>query len=189
MGSTEDEALEGDLSVIVVEEDVGKTESQEEKRPKKRQKVVEEGTRDVEMKSGDEVHVEETVDPTLLRPRSRSPKATLPSFSLPVLPDAPSKSVLALQGLDRALVDAELINPTTVLPFSIDVDDDGGTGLSERMRKRLQDVGITELFAGRFLSRFHMSLLISSSSNNTSPISSPFQSSSEELISSLYSSS
>ncbi|KAG6895381.1 hypothetical protein C0992_001568 [Termitomyces sp. T32_za158] len=74
------------------------------------------------------------------------PTGILPSFPLPSLPNAPSKSVLALQGLDQALVDAELVDPTTLLTIP-DGSKDGGTHLSERMRRRLQDLGITELFA------------------------------------------
>ncbi|KAH0585413.1 hypothetical protein H2248_008654 [Termitomyces sp. 'cryptogamus'] len=74
------------------------------------------------------------------------PTGTLPSFPLPALPNAPSKFVLALQGLDQALVDAELVNPANSLSIP-DGPNDGGTHLSERMRKRLQGLGITELFA------------------------------------------
>lgn len=75
------------------------------------------------------------------------PQAALPSFPLPALPDAPSKSVLALQGLDKALVDAEIVDPSTLLPIP-EGDEDAGTGLDQKMRKRLRDLGITELFAG-----------------------------------------
>lgn len=73
---------------------------------------------------------------------------TLPSFPLPALPDAPSKSVLALQGLDRALVGAEIVDSTGLLPIPPDGEDDGGTGLTEKTRKRLLELGIVELFAG-----------------------------------------
>jgi len=74
--------------------------------------------------------------------------STLPFFPLPKLPDAPSKSALALQGLDQALVDAEVVLPSRVLPIPSGKDD-GGTRLSERTRTRLKDIGITELFAGQ----------------------------------------
>jgi ATP-dependent RNA helicase DDX51/DBP6 len=76
-------------------------------------------------------------------------EAPLPSFPLPALPDAPSRSTLALQGLDRGLVDADIIGPSTVLPIPLEGDSDGGTRLSEKMRRRLHDLGITELFAGK----------------------------------------
>ena len=86
----------------------------------------------------------------LARPRSPTPLAALPSFPLPTRPDAPSKQTLALQGLDKALVEAELVDLAKLQPFSTAPDDDGGTGLSEKTRRRLQDLGITELFAGLY---------------------------------------
>lgn len=92
----------------------------------------------------------EARDVTAVDPEPASaPLPTLPSFPLPALPDAPSKSVLALQGLDQALVGAELVDSTGLLPIPPDGEDDGGTGLSEKMRKRLLDLGIVELFAGK----------------------------------------
>ena len=75
---------------------------------------------------------------------------TLPLFPLPALPDAPSKSVLARQGLDQALVDAEVVLPSRVLSIPSGKDD-GGTRLSDRTRMRLRDIGITELFAGQLV--------------------------------------
>ncbi|EGN99137.1 hypothetical protein SERLA73DRAFT_54272, partial [Serpula lacrymans var. lacrymans S7.3] len=85
----------------------------------------------------------------------------------PSLPNAPSKSDLALQGLDDALVDAEFVDPGTSMPITLPPpplsssrknkhgqEDDGGaeedaceTGLSVKMRRRLKELGITELFA------------------------------------------
>lgn len=62
--------------------------------------------------------------------------------------DAPTKSALALQGLGRTLVDAEVIDPDMILPIPLEGADDGGSCLSEKMRKRLHESGITELFAG-----------------------------------------
>jgi hypothetical protein len=72
---------------------------------------------------------------------------TLPSFPLPALPDAPSKSVLALQGLDQALLDAEFVNPTTTSPVSKE-EEDPFTGLGLKTRQRLKELGIEEFFAG-----------------------------------------
>nr|GAT50189.1 ABC protein [Mycena chlorophos] len=109
-----------------------------EKPPKKRRKVVEEEDEDVEM--GEVVQVQNEQMDTEALP-------SLPSFPLPSHPDAPSKSALALQGLDQALVGAELVDAAQLLPIPPDGEDDGGTGLSERMRKRLVDLGIVELFA------------------------------------------
>ncbi|KAG5642422.1 hypothetical protein DXG03_002796, partial [Asterophora parasitica] len=118
------------------------------KRPKKRRKTTEEEPEDVNMAAPADVStgLEQLTD----HPETTEPDqlpGTLSSFPLPALPDAPSKSTLALQGLDKALVDAELVDPTQLLPIP-DGEEDGGTMLSERTRKRLKDVGITELFAG-----------------------------------------
>ncbi|KAF7317063.1 ABC protein [Mycena chlorophos] len=109
-----------------------------EKPPKKRRKVVGEEDEDVEMGEVAQVQNEQMETEAL---------PSLPSFPLPSHPDAPSKSALALQGLDQALVGAELVDAAQLLPIPPDGEDDGGTGLSERMRKRLVDLGIVELFA------------------------------------------
>ncbi|KAE9403675.1 P-loop containing nucleoside triphosphate hydrolase protein [Gymnopus androsaceus JB14] len=90
--------------------------------------------------------------PTVSTPAVSAP-LTLPTFPLPALPNPPSKSTLALQGLDRALVNAEIVPASrTVSIVDTDADRDQGTGgthlgFSEKMRKRLVDLGITELFA------------------------------------------
>ena len=80
--------------------------------------------------------------------RSPTPLAMIPSLPLPELPNAPPKSMLALQGIDQALVDAEVVDPTTVLPMDSHVDVEGNIGLGEKTRERLKELGITELFAG-----------------------------------------
>jgi ATP-dependent RNA helicase DDX51/DBP6 len=66
---------------------------------------------------------------------------SLPMFPLPKRPDAPSKSTLALQGQDRALIQAELVDSRTTSGLE-------KVGMSERTCKRLKDLGIQELFAG-----------------------------------------
>ncbi|KAF9565389.1 DEAD-domain-containing protein [Agrocybe pediades] len=86
------------------------------------------------------------IDVSQEKPSTPEVLPALPSFPLPAHPNAPSKSVLALQGLDEALLGAELVSPSTTLSIPLGKDD-GGTRLSERMRKRLRDLGITELFA------------------------------------------
>lgn len=78
--------------------------------------------------------------------RSPTPELSLPQFSLPVLPDAPSKNDLALQGLDQALLDAEIVDPSTKMPLVTD-DPQNIAILSSKAKKRLIDLGITELFA------------------------------------------
>ena len=70
----------------------------------------------------------------------------LPLFPLPTHPDAPSKTELALQGLDRAQIEAELVDPNSTL--SIDFADNNSSGLGLKIRRVLIDLGINELFAG-----------------------------------------
>lgn len=90
-----------------------------------------------------------SASPAPAAPRTPTPPpGPLPSFPLPVQPDAPSKLDLALQGLDQALVEAEIVDPSSVQRLATDGADDDGTGLSDRTRKRLGELGITELFAG-----------------------------------------
>jgi ATP-dependent RNA helicase DDX51/DBP6 len=81
--------------------------------------------------------------------RSQSPNfvGALPSFPLPTLPTAPSKIDLALQGLDKALVDAVVVGEGSHGP-ALDLDDDNKLCLSGRMNRRLKELGITNLFAG-----------------------------------------
>ena len=84
------------------------------------------------------------------RARSPTPPVALPAFPRPRKPEAPSKSVLALQGLDKALIEAEVVDPATTVPLDTGAKgaQDERTGLSGRIRSRLKDLGITELFAG-----------------------------------------
>ncbi|KAH7884661.1 DEAD-domain-containing protein [Phlebopus sp. FC_14] len=111
-------------------------------RPKKRRKLTEEGADDAGV-------YHEEVQPLVTQPARAEGSPThvggLPSFPLPALPDAPSKSVLAMQGLDKALIHAEIINPGAVLGISSSAED--RTGLTDKTRKRLIELGITELFA------------------------------------------
>jgi ATP-dependent RNA helicase DDX51/DBP6 len=74
---------------------------------------------------------------------------SLPLFPLPTRPDAPSKIELALQGLDKAQIEAELVDPSSTLSIDLDADDDR-SALGLKTRKRLIDLGINELFAGIF---------------------------------------
>jgi ATP-dependent RNA helicase DDX51/DBP6 len=95
------------------------------------------------------MQVDEPVEQEQPRHRSPTPQAALPSFPRPVAPDAPSKSALALQGVDKALLGAEIIDPSHTLPLDAITRGPGELPvLSDRMRKRLTDLGITELFAG-----------------------------------------
>lgn len=71
-------------------------------------------------------------------------ESALPRFPLPKHPDAPSKSTLALQGQEKALIEAELIDPGTTASLE-------GVGIGDKTAKRLKDLGIQELFAGTYV--------------------------------------
>lgn len=153
MGSVED----GDGDVEMAEEtkqDPSQKKPKKEHRPKKRRKVTDEEDNDLDEEGDVTMSLEEPLaeaeDVQHPPRRSPTPQAALPVFPLPALPDAPSKSVLALQGLDKALVDAEIVDPATTLPVPPEGEADHVTGLSEKTRKRLHELGITELFAGVF---------------------------------------
>ncbi|KAF8501747.1 DEAD-domain-containing protein [Russula emetica] len=77
------------------------------------------------------------------------PPPSLQRFPLPSRPHAPEKSELASQGLDRALANAQLVDPLLSTPLLLTDDENGDdiTGLSVRTRRRLRDLGIVELFA------------------------------------------
>ena len=80
--------------------------------------------------------------------------APLRSFPVPERPEPPSKSVLARQGLDQCLAAAEMIDPKTTL--SLLEENHVTRRLSARIRKRLGELGITELFASKCY--MHLSL-------------------------------
>lgn len=93
------------------------------------------------------------------RTKSPSPAAALPLFPPPRRPDAPSKTTLALQGLDKALTQAEFVDGNRVISISSLSDSGGyGTKLSEKIRKRLGELGISELFAGQW--HYHLFSMI-----------------------------
>ncbi|KAI9000568.1 DEAD-domain-containing protein [Trametes punicea] len=120
----------------------------DDQRPKKRQKL-DTPDEDVSRPATPEEAVEGPSEPSATsRPRSPTPPVALPAFPQPRRPEAPSKTVLALQGLDKALIEAQVVDPATTLPLETPQDaQDERIGLSARMRKRLHDLGITELFA------------------------------------------
>ena len=127
------------------------------KRPKKRRKVE---RLDVDVESTEPMTKSRSGSPLqpiepLGHQRSPTPenRGFLPSFPVPTQPALPSKSELALLGLDRALVEAEVVWDRG----GVDEDDEErekGKGvmdlLSEKMRKRLGELGIRRLFAGMF---------------------------------------
>jgi hypothetical protein len=74
----------------------------------------------------------------------------LPRFPLPRQPEAPSPAVLYLQGVDEALIEAEVVDSARTLSFSTESREDA-SGLSLKARQRLSQLGISELFAGTSL--------------------------------------
>lgn len=129
-----------------------KSEARDEHRPKKRRKLTpapEVAPPNAPTEIAVAAAVPEPVpDPEAVPAVASAPPASLPSFPLPVLPDAPSPSVLALQGLDPALARAEVIDPAILVPIPPEGEDHAGTGLNAITRRRLKELGITELFAG-----------------------------------------
>ncbi|CAE6461990.1 unnamed protein product [Rhizoctonia solani] len=84
----------------------------------------------------------------LSRPTPPVELPALPSFPLPSQPAPPSKAVLALQGLDQAILEAEIIDPTITTRIPAPNEPDLlGLGISRRMRERLVELGIDSLFA------------------------------------------
>ncbi|KAF9520837.1 hypothetical protein BS47DRAFT_1370315 [Hydnum rufescens UP504] len=79
-------------------------------------------------------------------PTRQESLAYLPSFPLPSQPAPPSASVLYLQGLDQALIEAEIVDPSQVRKLTMGQERDS-LGLSFKTRQRLAQLGISELFA------------------------------------------
>ncbi|EKM58209.1 uncharacterized protein PHACADRAFT_171465 [Phanerochaete carnosa HHB-10118-sp] len=156
-GDREDEGEEGDEGTASVNEHTTETVKRVEvsegdcehegtrRKPKKRRRLSfpeEQHPAAVAEDEPELAHQEET--PADAR-ESPAPPAALPAFPLPSRPDAPSKATLALQGLDKAIVEAELVDPRKTVPIS--TESEASVLLSEKTKKRLQELGITELFA------------------------------------------
>ena len=109
--------------------------------------------------------------------------APLRSFPVPKQPEPPSKSALARQGLGQSLANAEVIDPQTTI--SLQEENHVTRGLSTRMRKRLGELGITELFASKSLCTPHLGtslILIFQFKLLSSRSSSPIQARDQESI-------
>lgn len=118
-------------------------------RPRKRRKIEEPGSAEEQSPLDEEVELHsQPVSPR--RGKSPTPPEGLPSFPLPKRPDAPSRDTLALQGLDKALIEAKIVDPEWVVQLS-DSSVDREIGIGERTKKRLKELGLSELFAGKFL--------------------------------------
>ncbi|KAG9315244.1 hypothetical protein JVU11DRAFT_4378 [Chiua virens] len=113
--------------------------------PKKRQKLAQQRP-EPDIGDAGTMPESENEEPLSIQRNLANPTGTLPSFPAPTVPSAPPKSVLAMQGIDKALVHAELISPAVVKPLST-TELDQETGLSLKTRRRLFELGITGLFA------------------------------------------
>ncbi|THH20742.1 hypothetical protein EW146_g697 [Bondarzewia mesenterica] len=118
-------------------------------RPRKRRKIHSPGPSSSSSSTENEY---KTAPPSPIPPAS-SPPAThslpssLPSFPIPARPNAPARSELAAQGLDRAFARAQLVDPALSIKLTFQGEEDEQTGLSLRTRTRLRELGIEELFA------------------------------------------
>ena len=131
------------------QEEVRSPEAKKPKKPKKKRQKVDLEEEETQPDDDMMVDVDEEPSSFLLKEPDIPPDtlpAAFPSFPLPKIPNAPSKADLALQGLDRALFDADIVESTVTIPISIDPS--RADYLSERTAKRLNDLGISELFAG-----------------------------------------
>ena len=138
------------------------------RRPKKRQRLHE----DIETKAmdvdgppapyvspspqdeGDGKDGSESSQPSSSPPSNELP--LLPVFPMPTQPAAPSPSVLYLQGLDRAIIEAKLIDSSTTVLLDSTASADP-SGLSLKTRQRLAELGINGLFSGSITSTFELS--------------------------------
>ncbi|KAF5342628.1 hypothetical protein D9611_001912 [Ephemerocybe angulata] len=134
-------AVEKEKEIEPVEMEVDEPEVQEKQQE---ESMEEEEEEEKEGRAEEADDVEETL-PEIQE--HELPEGTLPRFPLPSHPDAPSKSTLALQGLDKHITEADIVHPSTVMAIPTDGEDDGGTRLSEKTRRQLKELGITELFA------------------------------------------
>lgn len=69
----------------------------------------------------------------------------LAAFPMPSEQVAASQKALALQGLDPRLIEAEIVDSTRTIPMD---GPDAGLCLGSKIRMRMKELGITELFAG-----------------------------------------
>jgi ATP-dependent RNA helicase DDX51/DBP6 len=152
--SEEEGSAEDAMSEKEPLEEVSKQMSLVEERPRKRRKVIDSDVvEDVDLEMVEYVDGPEEASVVPDHPKSPVPQepTTLPIFPLPAVPNPPSKAELALQGLDKAFLDAEIVDPATSLRIPSEGEDDAARGLSEKTRRRLKELGITELFAGEYV--------------------------------------
>ncbi|KAK2460978.1 hypothetical protein APHAL10511_007448 [Amanita phalloides] len=148
LGSDEEKSTRTDAQLAI-------TTKLKEIRPAKKKQRVERvllGPNEVDVNmviedSAENARADDASIPGFAEDDTASTMLALPRFPLPVLPDASFKTDLALQGLDQALVEGDLIDPSNVLPVPSEADEDTWLGLSLKMRRSLKELGIQEFFA------------------------------------------
>ncbi|KAG9014032.1 ATP-dependent RNA helicase dbp6 [Tulasnella sp. JGI-2019a] len=102
----------------------------------------------VEEASVDPISQAAEIIPEHVAPTEEEP-GYLSAFPRPMQPEAPPKSSLYLQGLDKALSQAQIVDSALTLPL-LPLSNNGKPdtfGISEATRRRLDEMGIMELFA------------------------------------------
>lgn len=115
--------------------------------PPKKKRRVNEGPDMDDCSTGEMRNSESRKYPSIQRSLVE-PTGTMHPFPSPTIPNVPPQSVLAMQGVDKALIHAEIIDPAAVTPLST-AEQDHDIGLSSKTRRRLLDLGISELFPGQ----------------------------------------
>ncbi|KDN48626.1 hypothetical protein RSAG8_02613, partial [Rhizoctonia solani AG-8 WAC10335] len=150
--SPSDEEVEGTPERVAIADtpkDPAPSESSEPPKKKRRQSNKEQEPSPLDH-DGDDLMTEGPLD-SPSRPTSPVELPALPAFPLPTQPAPPSKAVLALQGLDKAILDAEIIDPKATAQVPAPGKPDPlGLGINDRMRERLAELGIESFFAGEW---------------------------------------
>jgi hypothetical protein len=139
---------------LSIQPDDGSLRDRAQNSPKKAKlKFKEHGSSPISSEHGeeDEGQDEPTPERTSPSPPPDFPSTlpALPSFPRPTRPAPPSKAILALQGLDRAIIDAQIVDPASNAPIPRPGSlDSNGLGLDDQMLERLAELGIESLFAG-----------------------------------------
>ncbi|KAF8514545.1 DEAD-domain-containing protein [Hysterangium stoloniferum] len=79
-------------------------------------------------------------------PSQNIPVNSLPTFDMPSVTIPGSQRTLALQGLDQGLIGAEIVDSSKTIPID-SLDSDTFGAISTKTKKRLKELGITDLFA------------------------------------------
>lgn len=142
--SQEDTAVSSEESENDSGPKIVSTQHGSNQRPKKRRKLSEASS--FSSTSSSSSHSETSGAMSTLESPNQPvlPPSALPTFEMPAAEDMGTLEELALQGLDPGLLSAEIVDSAKTAP--LDMLSSGS--LNPKTRKRLKDLGITELFAG-----------------------------------------